>query len=177
MLKLAIALAALLLLSGCNSNSDLALPSVEEFCQQVEQEYSCVEKISIREWPWGVDCFLTLSDASDTTAQQLLEECQDFLTGSDFLKEYLPDPDSGEKMPDLSVLIDVDGDGVADIESSASYFLPSEDGEEQLLDRYQTWTDPDEKKEDNSSSGVSSSTASSDASVSSPADSSGSSAE
>ena len=73
MLKLFIALAAFLLLSGCSAKSDLDLPSVEQFCQQLRQEYPCVDKISIREWPWGVDCSLTLQDADEADAQQLLE--------------------------------------------------------------------------------------------------------
>ena len=148
MLKLFIALAAFLLLSGCSAKSDLDLPSVEQFCQQLRQEYPCVDKISIREWPWGVDCSLTLQDADEADAQQLLELCQEFLAGHEFLEEYVPSPVQEEQMPDLSVLIDIDGDGVTDLESSARFLL---EGEEEP-DFYRTWADPSEPESSSSAS-------------------------
>lgn len=148
MLKLFIALAAFLLLSGCSAKSDLDLPSAEQFCQQLRQEYPCVDKISIREWPWGVDCSLTLQDADEADAQQLLELCQEFLAGHEFLEEYVPSPVQEEQMPDLSVLIDIDGDGVTDLESSARFLL---EGEEEP-DFYRTWTDPSEPESSSSAS-------------------------
>lgn len=147
--------AAMLCLTGCMRSAPLKLSSRKDFRREMLDKYNCIRHLEAEQYyPWlDVNIYYGGDTLPEETREEILEDFHAFLSGEEFLAEYVPyglehvsdqevyvDP----PMPDINIEIMRYGSDTREYTSSASYYAGGYRSDRKMtVDNYQTWSDLD----------------------------------